>query len=1539
MANPTSIIQDLVAKLKVTAGPWKKDIKDTVDQLASALETLLPMTIPSEPIVKHAVQLLRHVLRRLYTPFATISLQLSVATFSFIFHERILIAFKTKAVKQKRAWEIIAQAVLDGVLDYLDDNSNGKEKDAVAQAFYSTIGSIFFCSSSAISPTTCNAKLRTMAYLLLSTSCEAHPRNQEKLRNKLLLGSERLGYVVSITKDYLALEQLLDLFARLIPPTKGSSEGRVLRMQFITEVFLTGARHLAESVDIVKFLEYIPSSNWEETSAQVVEILARNMSFPQPFRVKEVSIAGVSYPQTPPSDLLYVDSDALLANSRNEDDVYDVIRVPFSILQLVTVVDDGMVHVLTSRPVKVGDRKTSSQVSDEQPAVIAFEINATDVERFAGAISARGLGSLVQRNGHHTKLTTHISKSVRPTELEFTDDGKSLSQTLSYIEKVKIVQQAVHLHDHSDDGPPPETYVDVGADGEPLLSAQERGTDDDASADPRQSGQTPSPHRLAGAAQALADERVPGMPETIQERRPEPDGPHSAALPPVRARPAGRPTSHPSCASADGPERHVPDGLPTPTARDTAPRRSASQERHDAVFGTSDEELSDLSDDEHPRAHSRPPAGILRARCSSRSGPGAPDDAGQVPLGNTRDRDAPREEPANGSEGAAQDEELGPVVKVRRRTVVSQDDREAAGEGKKGSAKTAKKKRAVECEEENAEAMVEPTSKAKSRAVRKQAKKGPAGRSVGGKKLAMAKKTNGKKRACVEPGFDGGSAGTEREAPTTRGRSSRSTAAAALEKMARNIEAKHEGTDVIDRQEKETTSKSCGKPESAGENDVAVGGRKDKAEPASLISSTDSPPDVAPAKTSAAAGKRKRGGDEEDAPAASSCPLPGIVPPPAKRGRVQPNLQTPTSPRRRPSKDGTTKTRPPAKKYGHRAAKQRISSPSLSTPNDVDYDELPGFSFVAPQVDDSSSPAPVIVSTGKSKVAGMKARIAAAPASTASKKDDNRQATAVAKTKVISMDGVKAVQKMSKPPSMTDYVESPTSSDEVSSPSPAPTKKAVMDTAEIGRDMDAVAQGLKYDKKRRADTQRGAAPAAHTSAPAESKAAKAPSQPTKKSNKAPWLAAEHDPPTVSKEPDVHVTDRIGLGADDVEPQNDALSLSDGAADAHPSVIEEFTFCKNSRFLGDPPLPAASSPKTAIGTNFAAPELSKPPRSPTCKAKPPSVTVDLTADEDAPVRPKARLANKASQPPAPRPASHNPKVASSADEDNTTTIAPQDISTGTYEEAYEDFLIQLNSSGQLFSPADKTMSTVSEPQTKWSAADSRSATLDSGKLYKKNVSFAPVVEEVAAEKEAKERQGSAAIQDDSGLFWREDENINRPPKAKEKKRVLTSHLSEVGPPIALPPVAKLAKAKLRKRVDTPERFDDMARMEEGRDIGPIASIIDRIASVVKEKIESGFDGVSRSTREAQRRILHYAVEELREVGKSNAPTYNSLVNLEEAYGAYSRNVISALDEAIRVSEESRQHVQHVIQEHDRGVQAYSKSIMKRRELPLSVNRWL
>ena len=85
---------------------------------------------------------------------------------------------------------------------------------------------------------------------------------------------------LSLSLEYLPLEALLTLFARLLPSAVSKSEhGRVKREHFIREVLAAmPANGKALYGDIVKVLNFAPSTPWEETSVKIIEILSKNIS-------------------------------------------------------------------------------------------------------------------------------------------------------------------------------------------------------------------------------------------------------------------------------------------------------------------------------------------------------------------------------------------------------------------------------------------------------------------------------------------------------------------------------------------------------------------------------------------------------------------------------------------------------------------------------------------------------------------------------------------------------------------------------------------------------------------------------------------------------------------------------------------------------------------------------------------------------------------------------------------------------------------------------------------------------------------------------------------------------------------------------------------------------------------------------------------------------------------------------------------------------------------------------------------------------------
>lgn len=78
------------------------------------------------------------------------------------------------------------------------------------------------------------------------------------------------------TIDYLPLEGLLNLFARALPSTNKSAAGRARRTAYIQSVFVASATPEAKATgrEVAGLLEDVPSSDWEETAARIIDALA-----------------------------------------------------------------------------------------------------------------------------------------------------------------------------------------------------------------------------------------------------------------------------------------------------------------------------------------------------------------------------------------------------------------------------------------------------------------------------------------------------------------------------------------------------------------------------------------------------------------------------------------------------------------------------------------------------------------------------------------------------------------------------------------------------------------------------------------------------------------------------------------------------------------------------------------------------------------------------------------------------------------------------------------------------------------------------------------------------------------------------------------------------------------------------------------------------------------------------------------------------------------------------------------------------------------
>ena len=75
--------------------------------------------------------------------------------------------------------------------------------------------------------------------------------------------------------DYLVVENILNLFARMIPPTNGNAAGRAERDTFIRSVFVQSSPENARTGEkLVKILENVPTSDWDQTAQKIIDTLA-----------------------------------------------------------------------------------------------------------------------------------------------------------------------------------------------------------------------------------------------------------------------------------------------------------------------------------------------------------------------------------------------------------------------------------------------------------------------------------------------------------------------------------------------------------------------------------------------------------------------------------------------------------------------------------------------------------------------------------------------------------------------------------------------------------------------------------------------------------------------------------------------------------------------------------------------------------------------------------------------------------------------------------------------------------------------------------------------------------------------------------------------------------------------------------------------------------------------------------------------------------------------------------------------------------------
>ncbi|KAF9466380.1 hypothetical protein BDZ94DRAFT_1319635 [Collybia nuda] len=403
----TRAIENIKLEFSKTDKKCTPEATDSLEQLNSATKLLETSKLwPTD--FQQLSSLLRHGFTPLYKISLAPTLQYSITVFAVIHEERILPATEIEDHTTRGAWEGVQTSLLSGILDFLEEHPTNDNRTIVGVAIYPSLRII--CNPRAPSPyIRLGSIILHTVYQLLSETVTAHLVNQCKLRDPDYLGGGQIGVIIAHTKDYLALEALLELFAKLLPSTK-SKGGREKRTRFIGEVFNSSV--LTCGAEITHILGSISSNDWELTSTKIMDALARaDLAFPQPFDITHFQLRGSkSYS----IDRLYLDCTGFVANI-DEARELETFRALYPIIKTIKISASSSsrtrITLLFLSPPVVGQIAVVPPPDGE--ISVTFNIQSTDTITFADTLNTRGLKGLI------AKSESKISKPVTHLDLDF----------------------------------------------------------------------------------------------------------------------------------------------------------------------------------------------------------------------------------------------------------------------------------------------------------------------------------------------------------------------------------------------------------------------------------------------------------------------------------------------------------------------------------------------------------------------------------------------------------------------------------------------------------------------------------------------------------------------------------------------------------------------------------------------------------------------------------------------------------------------------------------------------------------------------------------------------------------------------------------------------------------------------------------------------------------------------------------------------------------------------------------------------------------
>ncbi|KAH8833562.1 hypothetical protein DL96DRAFT_1809988 [Flagelloscypha sp. PMI_526] len=321
-------------------------------------------------------------------------------------------------------WEGIQERLIYALLDFLENKPTAASRKLVSQIF-PVLKECYFNE-----PATSSQAVLSIVYLLLTEACTSSPNNQSSVRKSC---AKEIGEAISRTTDSVALENLLALFATLLPPS--SEQAR--RTQFVNQVF---PDHLFSVADRLRTqTDAISTSNWEMISAKVVSILSEcSPHFPQPFVVPQLSIGSH---QIEPIGPIFFDNAHITATVAAEDDAVDSLKTFYNSVVKVAFIqaqsNSCSVHMELSTLPRVGKDVLSVHQSSKSPLALSFTIPVDQTNRLMGILEHRGISRIL-----HVAKQQKLSTSENPVVLSFVAPQPSTQEKVNQVQKLFIADHA-----------------------------------------------------------------------------------------------------------------------------------------------------------------------------------------------------------------------------------------------------------------------------------------------------------------------------------------------------------------------------------------------------------------------------------------------------------------------------------------------------------------------------------------------------------------------------------------------------------------------------------------------------------------------------------------------------------------------------------------------------------------------------------------------------------------------------------------------------------------------------------------------------------------------------------------------------------------------------------------------------------------------------------------------------------------------------------------------------------------------------------------